>query len=1116
MSRWCNLRSLRVFVSMLLWGPQGWYLGGDLSHFLSHSHENFFSVQDVQGIPPQKRFSVQDVQGIPPQKRFSVQDVQGIPPQKQLSVQDVQGIPPQKQLSVQDVQGIPHQKRFSVQDVQGIPPQKRFSVQDVQGIPPQKRFSVQDVQGIPPQKRFSVQDVQGIPPQKQLSVQDVQGIPHQKQLSVQDVQGIPHQKQLSVQDVQQGIQRVEPWSWKRFPSSVEKHSCGIAKVGSPRISALKVNKPPEPERDQELDGEDTYVFVPQGVVGESFELSSHMSSTSDEERLARIPDGVQAPVEKGEPCGRVDEGEPCIVASLDVVEQPLQAERSWFDALPGEPLYIDESPEDLVEADALLDELDAQRQVKLRVIREQESFLSYELGQGEGLATKEWLTRACVNLGELEAQMAKLQYEQLQRTGQISARMMPTLASLTTGSSHSDSKSSVEGLIPEPEVLHTHTVPLSEVSRDLSAWHPALLEEFSSILTTHRAIRPVSREELRLLEKDGREVLYVPGKLVATVKAGTGKRIVACGNFLSREKLQGSPTLSRGDIFAAGLDSLALRAQIAAAAWQKWAGGTVDIRTAFLTAPLQAKRSQRVVVLRPPKILATAGIVTEGSLYLIEKALYGLAESPQDWGAERDSKFRAMKWNRPQKYEFGLEQAKSDHSIWRIRKVVNGSFEGPVRGLLGVYVDDLLSTAELELLKGLLQTITKLWRCSDPQLLTEEVVFCGLQIQAIEGAYLICQAKYIRELQQRHPDIRASRTLPNFRDEEPPEESPNLAGVREAQKYMGELQWLACRSRPDISFSVSRASRMVAKNPCYAIKAARHVMAYLFETVDLKLKYGDVGTHPELAAELPYERSMGLVEAFSDASFGCEDGKSQSGVAVLLGSCWVAWLSVPQPFTTLSTCEAELVSACEALTLSQAIIPLWQEMTETTIKWVAITDSVAAASVLLYPSGSWRTRHLRLRCRAYQEMIEEEALALSHVKGQNQVADLLTKAMSPQRVKQLLEYLGCVFESKSPEEGFDEKECTTSTLNSQRKGVAKSLMVLSCLLSPVEAQPSRETNVYHWRVVPFWVFVCLVLLWVLFGLLLMGRLFRRGWRAGVLKRRVANETPWNRGSFRQI
>ena len=338
--------------------------------------------------------------------------------------------------------------------------------------------------------------------------------------------------------------------------------------------------------------------------------------------------------------------------------------------------------------------------------------------------------------------------------------------------------------MPEPEVLHTHTVPLSEVLRDLNGWYHPLLEEFNSILTTHKAIRPTTKEELRALEKEGRQILYVPGKLVATVKAGTGKRkarVVACGDFLSREKAHGSPTLARGDIFAAGLDSLALRAQLAAASWRAWKGGTVDIRTAFLTAPLQAKRSQRVVVLRPPKVLVSAGIVPEGSLYVIEKALYGLAESPQDWGAERDNRLRSLTFKVTGKGEFGLEQTKADHSIWRIREKVGESFSGPNRGLLGVYVDDLLITAEPPMLKALLDAITTLWRCSNPQMLEEEVVFCGLQIRSEGGKYLLGQSNYIKELQKRHGDIRPSRTLPSFRDEEPVEDSPDLSEVREAQ-----------------------------------------------------------------------------------------------------------------------------------------------------------------------------------------------------------------------------------------------------------------------------------------------------------------------------------------------
>ena len=342
--------------------------------------------------------------------------------------------------------------------------------------------------------------------------------------------------------------------------------------------------------------------------------------TAEEERVSRVPDGACMPLEVIPRDSGDDDVEECSVSSLSASVQPFPGETRWYDALPGEFMHLDGEPEDLLETESLLEDLDSQRQARLKVIREQEFCLEYELRHGEGSSTKDWLAKAYMGLGELEAQMARLQYEQLQRSGQAPVCMTPSLAGLSASESVSaGQKDSDEVQMPEPEILHTHPVSLSEVMRDLSSWHPALLEEFNSILTTHKAIRPVSKEELKRLEREGREVLYVPGKLVATVKAGTGKRkarIVACGNFLSREKAQGSPTLSRGDIFAAGLDSLALRTQIAAAAWRSWPGSTVDIKTAFLTAPLQSKRSQRVVVLRPPKILVKAGIVSEGSLYL--------------------------------------------------------------------------------------------------------------------------------------------------------------------------------------------------------------------------------------------------------------------------------------------------------------------------------------------------------------------------------------------------------------------------------------------------------------------------------------------------------------------
>ena len=179
-----------------------------------------------------------------------------------------------------------------------------------------------------------------------------------------------------------------------------------------------------------VDGEDSYVFLPQGSLGEGFGLGSAVSEWNDEERLARIPSGIQAPVE-GINLRPTEVGPPCCsVSGLDASLQLLPNEVRWYDTLPGDPEYVDDDPEDLVVSESLLESLDRQRQAKVRVVREQEACFDYELGQGEGHATREWLMKAYVELGELEAQMSRLQFEQLQRQGQAPVSMAPTMARL--------------------------------------------------------------------------------------------------------------------------------------------------------------------------------------------------------------------------------------------------------------------------------------------------------------------------------------------------------------------------------------------------------------------------------------------------------------------------------------------------------------------------------------------------------------------------------------------------------------------------------------------------------------------------------------------------------------
>ena len=101
---------------------------------------------------------------------------------------------------------------------------------------------------------------------------------------------------------------------------------------------------------------------------------------------------------------------------------------------------------------------------------------------------------------------------------------------------------------------------------------------------------------------------------------------------------------------------------------------------------------------------------------------------------------------------------------------------------------------------------------------------------------------------------------------------------------------------------------------------------------------------------------------------------------------------------------------------------------------------------------------------------------LAHVKGQFQVADLLTKALSPPRIRQLLDYLDV-------DTGVVGEASEWGSANPAAKGgpgVVKSLLVLSCLMCPAKAQPEYQSSLlFEVRSFVGWVVVVVCFLFVL-------------------------------------
>ena len=503
-----------------------------------------------------------------------------------------------------------------------------------------------------------------------------------------------------------------------------------------------------------------------------------------------------------------------------------------------------------------LKDLDGIRLSMLSAIRDQETALARELQHGDSVVAE----ATAVSLANLYRSTARMEeaIEALGRGDVLSSGEGPP--------SPHDIALRAAALAEPEDVLQTKIVPVAEVAANIQAWTPPLGAELESITTEHRAGTVISNEQADRLESNpDLDIVKIPGKIVATIKPGRRQkcRVVACGNFLQRPKEKRSPTLDRRDIYSAGLDSISLRSQIAVAAHKRWIGATLDVKTAFLTAPYQPPRTQskrdkkRIVLVRVPRVMILAGLVPPGSWIQVEGALYGLQESPKSWGVSRDGKLKTLSWLCGGK-RVSLKQCQSDVSLWLI------TCEAVTVGTLGVYVDDLLVMSEKGHLDAALAALQSLWQTSKPEYISQKggLCFCGLQMEQVDDVIKIHQRTYLCELKDRYPELVAKAALPDFRGE-PLDEQPCPEAIQAAQRIIGELTWVAGRTRPDIAFHVNRISRMTARYPSQALSLGKQVMQYLLATIDFTI----ATALPQLSLS-PCWTSFRLIQRLISFKFG--------------------------------------------------------------------------------------------------------------------------------------------------------------------------------------------------------------------------------------------------------
>ena len=286
----------------------------------------------------------------------------------------------------------------------------------------------------------------------------------------------------------------------------------------------------------------------------------------------------------------------------------------------------------------------------------------------------------------------------------------------------------------------------------------------------------------------------------------------------------------------------------------------------------------------------------------------------------------------------------------------------------------------------------------------QPVTFCGYEIYKEEKGYGLRQEKYIEELLSR----RAGQPLPKIVEGED-EEHHELGVVREVQAIVGELQWLATRTRPDLSYSSAFVARLVHRRPSYVLKLCHYMLGYLAKYPKMGLSYGE-------------DEQPGVLQVKAATSYGPphEQYRSVQGVAIYLGSHLLLWTSSRQAFVTLTTAEWELVGYTEALQCAESILALL-ELMQLTVPKVLEGDRRAALAQIHNDGGSWRTRHLRLRAWRLREAMADprSSWRSQHCAGVNLAADGLTKASGGRAHRRFLQLLGMTTPEDKPQVNGD-------------------------------------------------------------------------------------------------
>ena len=222
-----------------------------------------------------------------------------------------------------------------------------------------------------------------------------------------------------------------------------------------------------------------------------------------------------------------------------------------------------------------------------------------------------------------------------------------------------------------------------------------------------------------------------------------------------------------------------------------------------------------------------------------------------------------------------------------------------------VWVDDLMLFAtSKELMERVKTDIKSEWEVTD---LGEPSKIIGIKITRNGNSITISQGKYVEMILRKEKMLNANPVATPLDPNVPIEPNPEGNEGSRSNAYtqiLGEIQYLANATRPDIAYAVNHLASYTANPSLQHWGALKRILRYLAGTRNYGITY---------LASPSKNRGTNLFEGYSDAAYSNVDkAKSTSGYVYMVGGSAITWMSQKQSTVALSTTEAEYITLSEA------------------------------------------------------------------------------------------------------------------------------------------------------------------------------------------------------------